>query len=87
MRVWLYADLASRIKRKAEEMKISTAEAEKYINEKDNFNLVRFKEIYGIDLEDRHNFDMLINTSKLTVEQCTELIIFLSLEKDKKRFR
>jgi cytidylate kinase len=87
VRVWLYADLAARIKRKAEEMKISAAEAEKYINEKDNFNLIRFKEIYSIDLEDRHNFDMLINTSRLTVEQCTELIIFLSLEKDKKRFR
>lgn len=87
VRVWLYADLGSCIKRKMEELKVSAAEAEKYVIEKDSLNKARFKEIEGIDLEDRHNFDMLINTSKLSIEQCADMIIFLSLEKDKKRFR
>ena len=87
IRVWLYADMDVRVKRKADEMKISKAEAKKYVTEKDELNKVRFKKIYGIDLDDRHNFDMLLNTSKLSVDQCADMIIFLSLEKDKKRFR
>jgi cytidylate kinase len=87
IRVWLYADLNTCIKRKAKEMKVSVPEAKRYITEKDSLNKIRFKEIYSIDLEDRHNFDMLLNTSKLSIDQCADMIIFLSLEKDKKRFR
>ncbi len=87
VRVWLYADLDTCIKRKAEEMKVSEEDAEKYITEKDSFNRMNFKKIYAIDLDDKHNFDMLLNTSKLSVDQCADMIIFLSLEKDKKRFR
>jgi predicted cytidylate kinase len=87
VRVWLYADLEARIKRKAAELKMTNAEAKKYVIERDSFNKANFKKLYGIDIEDRHNFDMLLNTSKLSIDQCADTIIFLSLEKEKKRFK
>lgn len=87
LRIWLYADLDSRIKRKAKEMDISSGKAKRYIIEKDMLNKKNFKKLYNIDIEDRYNFDAMLNTSRLNLEQCANLIIFLSLQKEKKGFK
>lgn len=85
LRVWLYSDLKSRIKRKMHEMNISDNKAKRYITEKDKYNKANFRKIYGINIEDKNNFDILLNTSKLDLEQCANTIIFLSLQKEKKK--
>lgn len=86
-RVWLYADTNSRIKRKSEEMNVSIEKAKEYVDEKDSFNKVNFKKIYGIDITDHSAFDLTLNTSKLTIDQCADIIIFLTQEETKKKFR
>ncbi|MDE1870648.1 MAG: cytidylate kinase family protein [Candidatus Micrarchaeota archaeon] len=86
VRVWLYADIGSRIRRKADELKVSAVMARKYVEEKDKLNKVRFKKIYGIDIDDHGGFDLLINTSRLSPGQCANMVIFLTQEKMKKKF-
>ncbi len=87
VRVWLYADVDSRIDRKARELKVSMEEARNYVLEKDKVNKDHFKKIYDIDIDDRSHFDMLLNTGRLSIDQCADMIIFLSFEKDKKKFK
>jgi len=87
VRVLVYADLDSRINRKEREMGISAREAKRYVVEKDKLNKIRFKSIYGIDLDDHSGFDLLLNTSKLNTNQCADIVIFLTQEKAKKIFK
>lgn len=86
VRVWLYADKKHRIRRKAKEMRMSIKAASRYVEEKDKVNKIRFKKIYGIDIEDHGAFDIVLNTSRLNVEQCANAVIFLTQEKTGKKF-
>lgn len=86
VRVWLYANRDSRAKRKVRELGIPFARARKYVDEKDRLNKLRFKRIYGIDIDNHDGFDLLLNTSKLSINQCANIIIFLTQEKTRKRF-
>jgi CMP/dCMP kinase len=87
VRVWLYADVSSRIRRKSRELKVPMPKAKEYVLEKDKLNKVRFKKIYGIDIGDHGGFDLLLNTSELTINQCADIIIFLTQEKSRGKFR
>ncbi len=87
LRVFLYAGLKTRSKRKAKELKISVKDAEKYVKTKDTQNIKRYKKVYGIDITDTSIFDICINTELFTVDQTAEIISMLSVEKGKKRFR
>lgn len=78
LRVWLHASLEARAKR------IFQREPEKYASyeevlyrtlRRDEQNRKRYLQLYGIDSNDRSDFDIIINTELLTAEQVSSLIV------------
>lgn len=86
LRVWLYAPIEERAARRARDEKITVKKAMEMIEEKDRQNIRLFKEIQGVDITDHSDFDMELNTSKLSLGQMVSLISMLALSKEKKRF-
>lgn len=85
VRVWLFAEFDKRVDRKMEELKDKggVVQVRAYVNEKDTFNLSNWKKIYNIDINDHSIFDIEINTSKLSVDQCADVIALVAKEKGK----
>jgi cytidylate kinase len=78
LRVWLHASLEARAKRifQREPDKHAGYESVLYRTlQRDEQNRKRYLEIYGIDINDRSDFDIDINTEKLTAEQVSSLIV------------
>jgi len=78
LRVWLQAALETRASRiyQREREKASSYEAVLYRTlQRDEQNRRRYLELYGIDINDRSDFDIIINTEKLTAEQVSSLIV------------
>jgi CMP/dCMP kinase len=78
LRVWLQASLEERAKRifRREVDKGHTYESVLYRTlQRDEQNRKRYLRLYGIDSNDRSDFDIIINTEKLTAEQVSSLII------------
>jgi cytidylate kinase len=78
LRVWLHAPLEARAKRifQREPDKHAGYESVLYRTlQRDEQNRKRYLEIYGIDINDRSDFDIIINTEKLTAEQVSSLIV------------
>ena len=78
LRVWLQASLEERAKRifRREVGKALTYESVLYRTlQRDEQNRKRYLQLYGIDSNDRSDFDIIINTEKLTAEQVSSLII------------
>jgi CMP/dCMP kinase len=78
LRVWLQASLEERAKRifRREVDKGLTYESVLYRTlQRDEQNRKRYLRLYGIDSNDRSDFDIIINTEKLTAEQVSSLII------------
>jgi CMP/dCMP kinase len=78
LRVWLHAPLEARAKRifQREPDKHAGYESVLYHTlQRDEQNRKRYLEVYGIDINDRNDFDIIINTEKLTAEQVSSLIV------------
>lgn len=78
LRVWLHAPLEARAKRiyQREPDKHASYESVLYRTlQRDEQNRKRYLEVYGIDINDRSDFDIIINTEKLTAEQVSSLIV------------
>jgi CMP/dCMP kinase len=78
LRVWLHASLEARAKRifQREPDKHAGYESVLYRTlQRDEQNRKRYLEVYGIDINDRSDFDIDINTEKLTAEQVSSLIV------------
>ena len=78
LRVWLQAPLETRASRiyQRERDKAPSYEAVLYRTlQRDEQNRRRYLELYGIDINDRSDFDIIINTEKLTAEQVSSLIV------------
>jgi cytidylate kinase len=78
LRVWLHASLEERAKRifRREPAKYPSYEAVLYSTlKRDEQNRKRYLQLYGIDINDRSDFDIIINTEKLTAEQVSSLIV------------
>jgi CMP/dCMP kinase len=78
LRVWLHAPLETRAKRihQREPDKHASYESVLYRTlRRDEQNRKRYLEVYGIDINDRSDFDIIINTEKLTAEQVSSLIV------------
>jgi CMP/dCMP kinase len=78
LRVWLQASLEERAKRifRREVDKGLTYEYVLYRTlQRDEQNRKRYLQLYGLDSNDRSDFDIIINTEKLTAEQVSSLII------------
>lgn len=89
LRIWLNAGTEERIKRYAERHKMPLDDAKAYITEKDRDTISGFKKVYGINVMDRSNFDMEINTARIGIKDSAALIAMLALlkEKEKSTFR
>jgi CMP/dCMP kinase len=78
LRVWLQASLEERAQRifRREPGKYASYEAVLYSTlKRDEQNRKRYLQLYGIDINDRSDFDIIINTEKLTAEQVSSLIV------------
>ncbi len=83
LRVWIYADMDVRVKRYMGRESLNEKEgAEKRVSDTDSSAIASFKKFYNIDINEHSDFDLQINTGKISVEGAVN-IISLAL-KDKK---
>lgn len=78
LRIWLHAPLEARARRinMRESEKEATYEAVLYKTlKRDEQNRKRYLQLYGLDILDHSDFDITINTEKLTAEQVSSLIV------------
>lgn len=78
LRIWLYAPLETRARRinSRESEKGCTYEQTLYKTlKRDEQNRKRYMRLYGLDIDDHADFDMTINTDKLTADQVSGLIV------------
>jgi cytidylate kinase len=76
LRVWVHAPLETRAKRIHQREKDSLYESVLYRTlQRDEQNRKRYLQLYGIDISDRSDFDIIINTERLTAEQVSSLIV------------
>jgi CMP/dCMP kinase len=76
LRVWLHAPLETRAKRIHQREKDTLYESVLYRTlQRDEQNRKRYLQLYGIDINDRSDFDIIINTERLTAEQVSSLIV------------
>lgn len=81
LRIWLNASLETRAERIAsrEADKHSSYEAVLYKTlKRDQDNRRRYLQLYGLDINDHADFDVIINTQRLTAEQVSSLIVAAS---------
>lgn len=80
LKIWLKAPLETRARRVAEREKKSYEEALRETRQREKSELKRYREVYGIDLQDISSYDVVINTelwSAKDVIKIVENIIFL----------
>lgn len=78
LRIWLHAPLEARARRinQRESEKEASYEAVLYKTlKRDEQNRKRYLQLYGLDILDHSDFDITINTEKLTAEQVSSLIV------------
>ena len=78
LRIWLQAPLearASRINMRKTEVPTSYEQTLYKTLKRDAQNKQRYLKLYGIDIEDHSDFDVTINTEKLTADQVSGLIV------------
>ena len=56
------------------EYSMSLRRAEDYIIKEDHERREYVKKLFGVDLNDPHYYDMVINTDKLSVQEITEMV-------------
>ncbi|MEM2138297.1 MAG: cytidylate kinase family protein [Candidatus Anstonellaceae archaeon] len=75
LKVWLYATPKARAARIAKRDGMNEDEAFAHVFERDNGNRKRYLDVYGIDIFDHSQFDLVINTEKNKPEDSAKLII------------
>lgn len=76
LRIWLHAPVEVRAARIFErEGGVSEAEVLYRTLTRDRDNRQRYIELYGIDIDDHHGFDLIINTHQLTADQVASLTV------------
>lgn len=74
-RVWLDADISVRAKRIAKREGGGLEDLTKRIQEREDCEKKRYLEIYGIRLDDKTIYDLIINTSDITPEEIAKIIL------------
>ncbi|HLI46510.1 MAG TPA: AAA family ATPase [Geobacterales bacterium] len=75
LRIYLSAPLEERARRVAERDNMSIEKALEDVKKREESNKKRYKQIYGINIEDLSIMDIIINTSKFSKEKVTEILI------------
>lgn len=73
--VWLEAPLETRAGRIAHREKLPLATVKRVTAKRDADNIARYKKVYGVDTLDHSDFDIVVNTSRLSARQVAELIV------------
>ena len=73
-KVWLYASKEERIRRIAEREKISLKKAKEYFEKKDSATIKHFKKVYGINVLQHEDFDLIINTESFSKNKIANII-------------
>jgi CMP/dCMP kinase len=74
LRVWLTAPLKVRISRTAKRDKKIKEDAKAALINRENSEKKRYMEIYGINLDDMTNYDIVINTETFDVKTIVDLV-------------
>jgi len=74
LKVWLHASKEERIRRVAEREKLSLKKAKEYVEKKDSATIEHFKKIYGINILEHEDFDLIINTERFSKNKIAEII-------------
>ena len=69
VKVWVDCDERVRVERVAKREGISVEEAEKKISERDSADAKRYRELYGIDVNDKNIYDILFDNTTATYEE------------------
>jgi cytidylate kinase len=75
LRVRLVASLEDRIRAVSQERGLSPREAARYVERTDHERVRFVKEHFHRDPVDALQYDLMLNSSRFTVEQCTDLIV------------
>lgn len=73
--IFLYADLESRVKRTIERSDVDPERAEQAVNKADKVRANYYSFYSGKKWGHPENYDLCLNTTDLTTEQCVEIII------------
>jgi len=74
LRVWLDATDETRAARIAGRDGMDEKGALEHIKKRDSDNRQRYLKLYGIDIEDRSEFDLELNSGKFSIEQLAQMI-------------
>ncbi len=75
VRVFITADRKDRINTEAERLTISTKEAESRIDKVDKKRTNHYNYFTGNERDDMTNYDICLNTSRLSYDKCADIII------------
>ncbi len=74
-RVRIVSPLEIRIERVSHMNHISMKEAEEIVKKSDTERTAFIKNLYYADIDDVHNYDLALNTERITTQQASEIII------------
>ncbi len=74
LRVWLDATDETRAARIAGRDRMGDKAALEHIKKRDADNRERYLKLYGIDIDDRSEFDIVLNSGKFSIEQLAQMI-------------
>lgn len=74
LHIRLIGSMQKRVKHMVDEYSLNLKQAEEYIKKEDQERHDYVKKLFGVDLNDPHHYDMVINTDKLSSQEITALI-------------
>lgn len=74
-KIWIDADIMERARRIAERDGGELDEVVTRISEREQLEISRYEEIYGVDLSDKEVYDLVIDTSSISPQEVVDLIL------------
>ncbi len=75
LKVWIYCDREIRIQRIAKREKKSVEDVRKITIEREEIEKRRYMKIYGIDIEDRSLYHLMINSARFSADEIASIIV------------
>lgn len=73
--IYITASLDTRVKRIAERDGTDYKKAKKETINRTNSEIKRFQKMYDLNVQQKHIYDLILNTDRLPIEKCTEILI------------
>ncbi len=85
LKVWLDVSEKVRAARMSGREKISEKEAMVHLQKRDSDNIARYKKVYGTDITNHEDFDLIINSEKMGAKEVAKIIITAAKKKSGKK--